>query len=131
MLRNCKLEFPLLDDFEKFDFFQKSLTGGFVTCVKRWFSHENRTHTFAKLDVTLLYSSCISKPLPVGDFEFLEDAEVRSIEKSLQQQPPSFPEPYHTMFESGTHGALLEVSVYGKSIGEDTVQTHKNTFFFC
>ena len=91
MLKMTEVELELLTDVDMYLFFEKGIRGGVSTITKRYGCANNKymgdqydpnkpTKFIAYLDANNLYGWAMSQPLPVGDFKWLSDKEVKDMQ---------------------------------------------------
>lgn len=123
MLKYTKIELELLTDIDMIHFFKKGIRGGISQCSGRHFEANNKflpnynpdeKSTFIMyLDATNLYGHSMSQKLPVGNFKWLSEEEIRHFK-------------IEDVSDDSEYGFVLEVDiVYPESLHD----SHKDLPF--
>ena len=92
MLKMTKVEIELISDLDQYTFVEDGLRGGVCTINHRHFEANNpyldnfdptkATSFIHYVDANNLYGASMSKPLPIGNFRWLEKKEIETLEIS-------------------------------------------------
>ena len=90
MLKYTNVEFELIQDLEIYNFIRANIRGG-LTFVGTRYAEANLPHLdnfdpekprieLKYFDARGLYAHCLRRPLPIGEYRWLTDAEIREID---------------------------------------------------
>ena len=96
MLKMTEVDLELLEDVDQLLMIEKGIRGGISNAFKRYakannkfmqsFDPELKSSFIVYLDANNLYGWAMSKPLPVGGFEWMSEAELKNWERFVEEE---------------------------------------------